>query len=516
MKSNYSPNIIKEFSESTIKYILSEIPPYVGLVVFQTDSDGEILQWFGPWEKYFTEIPVKGKNIEDYAPFLFGMIPPLINPMVISHLRINNTTYAEVHIFLDENDKNWIFLLDQTREVEIIHPIFQLYNEDKLKSIQDRKESSAKGTLSALYLLDYMSFEKDGEHFRLLGSRPQWFEELNLKLHYDGKKILLWETFPYIEVFQLEAHELWNSNQDGKLISGIWEEKKDAFEVIYLQALALRHENRNYLLIKPLNKQSDLNQEFIQKARDQRLTLDQLASTEKKLKQLLSFKDQFVSIISHDLRSPIGAVIGLANLLLTDEKANHQLNSTQLELLTDIKNEMLRLLDYNDKLYQWSNLELGNYKISRKNVIPLDLANFVKKMQEAKMKEKQISLNIHIEQDFWLFADETLLGQALNNLVGNSVKFTPQGGKISIKFESEDDQKRIVISDSGLGMDEDTCNKLFIGFMRKTTMGTFGEKGTGLGLGIVKKILDAHSYSIHVQSQPGKGSTFTIGINEYP
>ncbi|MBS4059724.1 MAG: HAMP domain-containing histidine kinase [Bacteroidetes bacterium] len=514
MKSNYSQNLIKEFSESIIRYISSEIPPYVGLVVFQTDSEGGIIQWFGPWEKYFSESPARGKKIEDYAPFLFGMIPPLINPMVISHLCVKETTYAEVHIFLDEQGKIWIFLLDQTREVEIIHPIFQLYNEDKLRSIQDRKESSDKGTLSALYLLDYISFEKIGEHYNLLGSKPKWFEELGLKLHYDGKKILLWETFPYIEVFQFEALELWNSNQDGKLISGIWEENKSPFEKIYLQALALRHVDRNYLLIKPLDTQSDLNQEFIQKARDQRLTLDQLASTEKKLKQLLSFKDQFVSIISHDLRSPIGAVIGLANLLLTDEKTNNQLNTTQFELLSDIKNEMLRLLDYNDKLFQWSNLELGNYKISRKNVRPLDLANFVKKMQVAKMKEKQISFNIHIQPDFNLFADETLLGQALNNLVGNSVKFTPEGGNISIRFEINDNQKNIIVSDTGLGMEEDTCAKLFLGFMRKTTMGTFGEKGTGLGLGIVKKILDVHNYSIHVQSQPGIGSTFTIGITE--
>lgn len=514
MKPNQTTNIINEFSESTIRYILNGIPPYVGLVVFQADDEGNILQWFGPWEKYFSEAPVKGENIEQYAPFLFGMVPPLINPMVISHIRVNDSTYAEVHIFLDDLEKIWIFMLDQTREVEIIYPIFQLYNEDKLKSVKDRKESSAKGTLSALYLLDYMSFEKDGESYRLLGTPPPWFEELNLKLHFEGKKVLLWETFPYIEVFQFEAYELWNSNKDGKLISGIWEENKNSEEKIYLQALALKHDDRSYLLIKPLNEQSDLNQEFIQKARDQRLTLDQLASTEKKLKQLLAFKDQFVSIISHDLRSPIGAVIGLADLLLTDEKIKTLMNAMQFELLSDIKSEMLRLLDYNDKLYQWSNLELGNFKVSRKDVRAVDLATFVKKMQDKKMKQKKISFSTDIADGFTVFADETLLGQALNNLVGNSVKFSPEGGNISIRFEKKGHQKNIIISDTGLGMNEETCNNLFLGFTRKTTMGTFGEKGTGLGLGIVKKILDAHNYNISVSSILGKGTAFTIEISE--
>jgi signal transduction histidine kinase len=514
MNSKNETNIINEFSESTIRYILNGIPPYVGLVVFQADEEGNIVQWFGPWNKYFFEAPLIGQNIEEYAPFLFGMVPPLINPMVISHLRVNDSTYAEVHIFLDELGKLWIFMLDQTREVEIIYPIFQLYNEDKLKSVQDRKESSAKGTLSALYLLDYMSFEKEGESYRLLGSAPSWFDELNLRLHFEGKKVLLTETFPFLEVFQFEAQELWQSEKDDKLTSGIWEEDKSTEEKMYLQALALRHDSRNYLLIKPLNKQSDLNQEFIQKARDQRLTLDQLANTEKKLKQLLAFKDQFVSIISHDLRSPIGAVIGLADLLLTDDKIKTLLNPFQYELLSDIKSEMLRLLDYNDKLYQWSNLELGNFKVSRKDVRAVDLATFVKKMQDVKMKQKQISFSTHIEDGFTLFADETLLGQALNNLVGNSVKFTPEGGSISIHFEINDHQKSIIVSDTGLGMNQETCNKLFLGFTRKTTMGTFGEKGTGLGLGIVKRILDAHNYSIRVSSKPGSGSTFTIDIKE--
>ncbi|MFZ4462953.1 MAG: sensor histidine kinase, partial [Bacteroidales bacterium] len=231
-------------------------------------------------------------------------------------------------------------------------------------------------------------------------------------------------------------------------------------------------------------------------------------------KELLNFKDQFVSIISHDLRSPIGAVIGLTDLLLDDETLIKKLDQGQSELLSDIKNEMLRLLDYNDKLYQWSNLELGNFKVSRKSIHPKHLAKYVEKMQSVRMKEKNIHFISHIATGFAFEADETLLGQALNNLVGNSVKFTPEGGTIHLSFVMDSTSKCIVVSDSGQGMDQETCDRLFSGFTRKTTMGTYGEKGTGLGLGIVKKIIDAHGFTIHVESVPGTGTTFTIRLNE--
>jgi len=505
--------MIKEFSKPIIKYILNEIPPYIGLVVLQADEEGLIKRWYGPLEKYISVQPVVGQSIEDIAPFLVGIIPPLVNPMVISHLRINEDAYVDLHLLNDDDNQTWIFLVDQTRQVEIILPILQQYNTDKLNSSADRSQSSAKGTLAALYLLDYMSFEKEKNGYKPLGSAPAWFGEIQKNLHFNIKIVDLSETFPYIEVFQIEAEEIWKANQDGKLVSGVWEENKITGEKIYLQALALRHEKRNYLLIKPLNQQSDLNDGFIQKAREQKLTLDQLANAEKKLKELLSFKDQFVSIISHDLRSPIGAVIGLADLLVTDDQLLDKLTDDQLELLTDIKSEMLRLLDYNDKLYQWSNLELGNFKISKKEIVPLHLANYVERMQLTKLKQKNIRFEKEIDPKFTLNADETLLGHAINNLVGNAVKFTPENGTIRLRFTVEAIGKSIKVSDTGQGMDKETCDKLFAGFIRKTTTGTSGEKGTGLGLGIVKKILDAHDYTIQVESAPGMGTTFSILLN---
>ena len=503
---------LKELSPAVVRYILHEIPPYIGLVVIHTDEAGVILNWFGPLEKYFNLSPVKGSSIDDFDGVFIGMVPPLINPMVISHVRITASIYVEIHIIADDNNHNWIFLVDQTRQVEIIHPFIQLYNEEKLQKANDLSQSAAKGTLSALYLLDYMSFEKLDKGYRQLGLSPGWYSDLKSALVLRGKYVELTDTFPYLEVFQYEISDLWRSEHDGKKVSGIWEEDLRNGGKLYLQALALRYDKRNYLLIKPLSKDSEMNEGFIQKAREQKLTLDQLATTEKKLKQLLGFKDQFVSIISHDLRSPIGAVIGLSELLLADEDLAKKINPSQQELLIDIKNEMLRLLDYNDKLFQWSNLELGNFKIIKTRIKAQNLATFVEKMQSAKLRQKNILLQTFVDPAFHLEGDETLLGQALNNLVGNSVKFTPENGVISLHFKHLNEQSEIWVSDTGIGMDNETSQRLFTSFTRKTTTGTFGEKGTGLGLGIVKKILDAHGFGVFVDSEPGKGSTFRIKL----
>lgn len=500
------------FTREVINYILDKIPPYLGLFIIRTNAEGIIKSSIGPWEKYLSIKPTVGVANEDCVPVLYGMVPPLVNPMIISHLNVAGNRYADVHVFTDKLNNIWVFFIDQTRQVEIIHPIMQLFNQERLEQRMKSSRAESKETLAALYLLDYLSLEHKNGIYRQIGKSPQWFTSLKINYEPKGPTFPLKEIFPYIEVFEAEAEPIWTQSEDSKFLSDIWQEENLEGETVYLQALALRHDNRNFILIKPLDKVRDLNDNFIQKAREQKLTLDQLASTEKKLKELLGFKDQFISIISHDLRSPIGAIIGLTDILLSDNQVQLNLGAEQLELITDIRNEMHRLLDYNDKLYHWSNLELGNFRV-RPKVFPVkNLANYVEKMQKKKFEQKQITFESDIEEGLTLNADETLMSQALNNLVGNSVKFTPEGGKIRIQATTQGSHIMISVSDTGVGMSKEVAQNLFNSFTHKSTMGTYGERGTGLGLGIVKKIIDAHHYTIHVFSEVNIGSTFTILI----
>ncbi len=502
-----------EFTAAITDYIISKIPPYIGLAILQLNEDGQLINWMGSIDKYLDKKPDKHSDIETLAPFLTGMIPPMINPMVLPHIQIKTGHYAEIHIVEDELMHFWVFFVDQTRNAEQLQQLLQEVNSTRLKTKETQNQTD-NNHFSAFHLLDFATFIYENESYKPLGNQPVWMKELQQARLLSEKEVAMTEAFPFIEVFQYEAATCWEGKSDAKIESGIWEEETITGRQIYLKAIALHHDQINYLLIRSVNREGRQDNQLIQKAREQKLTLDQLARTERELKKLLDFKNQFVSIVSHDLRSPIGAVIGIANLLLQDEDMLQKLNENQKELLNDISDEMQRLLDYNDKLYHWSNLELGNFKIHLKNFNINELGAYVERMQQMKLKQKSITLvqDFENKSNFELLADETLLGQALNNLVGNAVKFTPEGGTITIGSRVNKGQYEIFVRDTGIGMPESVRIKLFEGFTRKSTMGTFGEKGTGLGLGIVRKIIEAHNFSIHVESEEGQGSNFIISI----
>ncbi|HOI32851.1 MAG: HAMP domain-containing sensor histidine kinase [Bacteroidales bacterium] len=502
-----------EFTEAITDYIISKIPPYIGLAILQLDEDGRLINWMGPMQKYLNKKPVKNIEIEALAPFLTGMIPPLINPMVLPHVQIRTEHYAEIHIVEDELMHLWVFFVDQTRNAEQLQQLLQELNNERLNQ-HTTFSPLEPNPFSAFHLLDFASFIYLNKAYKPIGNQPVWIKELRQANLLNDSPVPMTEIFPFIEVFQYEAASCWDGKSDSKIESGIWEEETITGRKIYLKAIALQHRNNNYLLIKSVNREGKQDNQLIQKAREQKLTLDQLARTERELKKLLDFKDQFVSIVSHDLRSPIGAVIGIANLLLQDKDLLQKLNLKQKELLLDINDEMQRLLDYNDKLYHWSNLELGNFKLHLKTIELSEIGIYVERMQHLKLKQKRIKLvqRFETEGKTEIIADETLLGQAMNNLVGNAIKFTPKGGTITIGSKIKDNCYQIFVSDTGIGMPDSVSSKLFEGFTRKSRIGTFGEKGTGLGLGIVKKILEAHNFDIHVESETGKGSTFIISI----
>ena len=503
-----------EFTDAITEYIISKIPPYIGLAIIHLDEEYKLINWMGSIHKYIEHKPEKGVEIEEIAPFLTGMVPPLINPMVLPHIQTKTGHYAEIHIVEDELQQVWIFFVDQTRTAEKLQQLLQEVNSARLKLSATEKLGKSENQFAAFHLLDYATFAYKNNKYHPLGQMPSWIKELPNAAALNKENLDLIDFFPFIEVFQYEAADCWESSLDGKVESGFWEEETITGRQVFLKATAIRHAQSNYLLISIINREDKQDNQLIQKAREQRLTLDQLARTQKELKKLLDFKDQFVSIVSHDLRSPLGAVIGLSNLLLDDNDLAKKLNANQASLLLDINEEMHRLLDYNDKLYHWSNLELGNFKLVKTAINFTEIANYVERMQHLKLKQKNIQFvqNFSHSNGFELYADETLLGQALNNLVGNAVKFTPENGQITIGLRVENDCLEIYVKDTGVGMSAAVRENLFEGFARKSTMGTFGEKGTGLGLGIVKKIIEAHDFTIHAESEPGKGSSFIIRV----
>lgn len=255
--------------------------------------------------------------------------------------------------------------MDQNREAESIRGIVQKVNEEKLR-LESKKSIESSTGCDPFEVFDYLSLNIDENENAIITSNiPWWFKVLSPDCS-KYEKIDIYEVFPYFEVFILEANEFWEKKEKGRFKSGMWIETLREGQEIALSAYAIFYNNEKFIFVSPV-EEIDKEQVALQLAREQKLAYEKLEKAEQKLKILLEYKDKFVSIVSHDLRSPVAAVLGISDMLVNDKKELSKLDEFYIELIHDIKEEMLRLLDYNDKLYHWSNLELGNFKFVKEN-----------------------------------------------------------------------------------------------------------------------------------------------------
>jgi signal transduction histidine kinase len=478
------------------------------LLLINTDNEGVIIECIGNVKAYTGSGIERGDVVTEIFTPLTGIIPLEKETLHLKKIHISSEVIADIHI-VKENGNYWIILVDQTSEVERLRSLIQNMNERELK--KDRKDKV--NYFEYYYIIDFAVFKRIGEEtFTLLEKVPGWIKDHKL---FDKEKnsINLLEAFPFLEVFILEAKSFWDEKKDGYLVSDMWSEEVGN-NLFHLRAFAVNFEKESYLLVKSFNKEGKEEQKLVQAYRDSSLAFDKLAKTERKLKHLLEYKNKFNSIISHDLRSPIASVLGVMDVILNDREQLNKLNDIYIEMLNDVKDEMIRLLDYNDKLYHWANLELGNFKLEPADVALKDVLRSAYKTYVKACEKKNITLEKESEDHVLIRIDEVLFLQALNNLLSNAVKFTPSGKKIFLRGYEKDDKVYVEVKDEGVGISKGTIDKLFKKDTITSTPGTSGEKGTGLGMDIVKKIMDAHGFRLSVESEPGKGTKFVIEIPE--
>ncbi len=502
--------MLNNLPQNIINYLVNELPPFTGILIIKTSSDGEIIDYHGPHNDYLKSKPEPGKSIHEYVPALFAMIPSSESPIVLNKIKSGGSVYADIHIIETEKDEYWLLFVDQNHQVEGIREILQLLNENNLIN-ESSGNNDQNGSFNPYDVFGDLGIIVNDENNGIISTTvPDWFLQFSPGFG-SNSSINFTKVFPYLEVFMYEAVEFWEIKKTGKLKSGIWTETISDGTEVALTAYAIINNGIKYLLIRPMDDDIDKEQLALQMAREQKLAYEKLEKAEKKLKTLLEYKDKFVSIVSHDLRSPVSAVLGITEMLIHDEDEIAKLNDFYKDMIYSINEEMIRLLDYNDKLYHWSNLELGNFKVVKKKTSLKKLIETSERTIDNKIRSKNISFSTNIIVDEYIDVDSTLFLQVLNNLLSNAVKFTPENGKIAINVFN-DEGFRIEVTDTGLGMSKEVCDNLFAGFVRNTTLGTQGEKGTGLGLGITSKIIEAHGFTIKVESTPGQGSTFIIRI----
>jgi len=238
---------------------------------------------------------------------------------------------------------------------------------------------------------------------------------------------------------------------------------------------------------------------------------DELKKSAESLKQLNETKDRFLSIISHDLRTPFSSILGFTDILLNDESMTPEKQREYITFIQDSSKSMLALVN---SLLDWTRLQTGRMKFEPERINASAVIRRAIQMQAGLAISKNLNLLYDETAGYFVHADENLLLQVFNNLISNAVKFTRNGGTISVHvFPSiEKRQVQFSVKDNGVGIKEADLPKLFKVDAKYTTPGTGGEKGTGLGLSLVYDIVQKHGGDIWVQSDFGLGTEIFFSI----
>ena len=223
------------------------------------------------------------------------------------------------------------------------------------------------------------------------------------------------------------------------------------------------------------------------------------------LKELDRLKGDFVNTVSHDLRSPLTAILGYVELIERAGEVNEQ-QATFIQRVKDSVASTTRLI--NDLL------NLGRVEVGSANEMErLNLLDIVEERMESHKigaKEKQITMLMQADKKLpMVVGNPTQLRQVVDNLIGNAVKYTPDNGEIRLLLREQTDQLLFYVGDNGPGIPADEHQRIFEKFYRAKDAHKHAQ-GTGLGLAIVKTIVDKHHGRIWVDSKPGKGSVFTV------
>jgi len=243
------------------------------------------------------------------------------------------------------------------------------------------------------------------------------------------------------------------------------------------------------------------------------MALEELHKAKKELEESLKVKEQFLANMSHEIRTPMNAIIGFTNLLLKTE-----LNPSSLQYLNAIKTSGENLLVIINDILDFSKLESG--KITFESIgfrLPQLVAMFVE-LVLPRAVEKNIKLSTAIDKKIpeSIVGDPTRLNQILINLVGNAIKFTTKGEvklTITLTEETQDEiELEFAVSDTGIGIPEESMNKIFESFTQASNDTTRKYGGTGLGLSITRQLVELQGGKIAVKSKVGQGSVFSFRL----
>lgn len=245
----------------------------------------------------------------------------------------------------------------------------------------------------------------------------------------------------------------------------------------------------------------------------QKKTEELLAGKNEELQELNKQKDKLFSVISHDLRNAVAGANGVYDMIL---EGYEELSKDEIfEYLNILNQRTHNTHELLEDLLAWSKNQFQEVTTDLEKLHLASLTDTILDNVRSHANSKEIEILNQIPDTIYVLADANMIKTVLRNLVTNGIKFSNPGGKIRINTERKNQKISVSVKDDGIGMDEETQNKVMNKQTNFTSQGTSGEKGSGVGLELCIDFVKKNEGEIWVESKPGQGSTFTFTLPEY-
>jgi signal transduction histidine kinase len=230
-----------------------------------------------------------------------------------------------------------------------------------------------------------------------------------------------------------------------------------------------------------------------------------------RLRELSAMKEEFLALTTHDLRSPLTVISGVINFFTSGRLG--EMTAEQKNMVAMMERNTQNLIELVNDLLDASKLESGTMRLDAATIELRGLVGDLSEQMQPLAREKEIALEEDLPEDLpELRADRAKLRRILVNLVSNALKFTPKGGRVRLGASREGGFVRVSVADTGVGIPREDLHDIFDKYAQARSRATRSEKGTGLGLYITRQLVELHGGKISVQSEVGKGSTFSFTI----
>lgn len=290
----------------------------------------------------------------------------------------------------------------------------------------------------------------------------------------------------------------------------VYQNKILSQEISMKQNLETKVGERTEELIKISEELDTTNKELRVQIKEKDKAFDALKKSDIELQESNNSKDKFFSIIAHDLKSPFNSILGFMGILKNQYSEYGE--EEKIKMIDMVYKSAHRTYSLLENLLIWSRTQTNNVKYFPQKIDVITILNENIQLSENFAKNKNIKLNLNIEKPLEIYGDVEMTNVILRNLISNAIKFTNKGGVVTISADyygqNSENKIKISVKDTGVGINKENIERLFLISHNISTPGTNNEKGTGLGLILCKEFVKIHQGKIWVESEVGKGSVF--------